>query len=275
MKRKTLRRIAGRKERNAPRGFVIDRGISPWNGEPYAVIATLESKNDKTGNMVQIWILREGMSPVEDRKEAQRLAGDGPNATKHTTCGDCPLVNGGCYVEWGQAPTAIVKCHSRGGYPEYDPAIHSRFFRNRLVRFGAGGEPVLIKIEIVEHIATISDGWTGYTQQWRNPAYQAYRGFFMASVHSIGQRDFAWSLGWRTFRTRDENADDEKEPGEGQCPASKEAGYRLTCSECMACDGTYMGESPLRASIVTNRHANAVQTKILNKAIREGRASFK
>ena len=45
-------------------GFVFYRGKSPIDGAPIVAIATLESKNGKTGDMVQTWILREDISPL-------------------------------------------------------------------------------------------------------------------------------------------------------------------------------------------------------------------
>jgi hypothetical protein len=47
------------------KGFIIDRGLSPIDGQPYVAILTLESSNRKTGNMAQVWIMREDINPVE------------------------------------------------------------------------------------------------------------------------------------------------------------------------------------------------------------------
>ena len=46
-----------------PTGYILHRGTV--NEEPFVVIATLETDNRKTGNMVQIWFLLEGINPVE------------------------------------------------------------------------------------------------------------------------------------------------------------------------------------------------------------------
>ena len=43
----TTRRVA----RRALRGFIVDRGISPIDGQPYVAVLTLKSENGKTGNM--------------------------------------------------------------------------------------------------------------------------------------------------------------------------------------------------------------------------------
>ena len=84
------------------KGYVLQRGKSPIDGKPFVVIATMESKNTKTGNMIQVWILREDINPVE-----AIATGD-----DYTVCGDCPhrkQADGSrsCYVNVGQAPRQI------------------------------------------------------------------------------------------------------------------------------------------------------------------------
>lgn len=250
-----------------PKGLVLHRGISPGTGDPYVVIATFESRNDKTGNMITVWIVRDDVNPVEAKKRGEM----------HATCLGCVLGTiGGCYVTVQNAPLAIWRCYKDGGYAEYDPAQHDRYVRDRSVRWGGYGEPVLVPIELVRRWSTmLSGGWTGYTHQWRRREWQGYRSYFMASVHSIAQRDIAWGMGWRTFRDCTSLEAEPMTRGEFNCPASYEAGERMQCIDCMACDGADrpVGEVQ-RASAVVERHANAVETLILNKAIREGRVSF-
>jgi hypothetical protein len=80
------------------KGFVFYKGRSPIDNAPIVGIATLESKNGKTGNMVQTWILREDMHPLEAR------------ATKadRAYCGDCPnaISNGAKHLRRFGKPTA-------------------------------------------------------------------------------------------------------------------------------------------------------------------------
>lgn len=249
------------------RGLILHRGISPGTGDPYVVIATLESANEKTGNMVTVWIVRDDASPTDAKQRGE----------DHATCLDCPLhLFGGCYVVVQNAPRAIWECYKAGGYEEYHPAKHDGLIFNRTVRWGGYGEPVLVPVEIVRRWSVaLADGWTGYTHQWRRREFQGYRSYFMASCHSVRQAELAQEMGWRSFR---DTADLDAEPvirGEFLCPASYEAGQRLTCDECCACDGADrpVGDKQ-RASVVVKRHANAVETLILNKAIREGRVSF-
>lgn len=57
----------------------------------------------------------------------------------------------------------------------------------------------------------------------------------MASIENIKDYKKAHKQGWRTFRIRKENSTTLK--GEIICPASKEAGKRLDCLNCKACNG--------------------------------------
>ncbi|NBU71905.1 MAG: hypothetical protein EBS53_10740, partial [Bacteroidetes bacterium] len=62
-------------------GFLFYRGASPIDRAPLIGIATLESENRKTGNMVQTWILREDISPTMARSIGE----------DRSFCGDCSV----------------------------------------------------------------------------------------------------------------------------------------------------------------------------------------
>lgn len=248
-------------------GIVVHRGISPGTRDPYVVLASLNCENEKTGNVVTVWIVRDDVSPTQAKTRGEI----------HATCLDCVLgMVGGCYVVVQNAPRAVWEAYKAGRYEEYQPDRHDQLIAGRMVRWGGYGEPVLIDIEIVRRWSLVlASGWMGYTQQWRHREYQAYRAYFMASCHSVAQTELAQGLGWRTFRDTADLAVEPVRQGEFLCPASYEAGQRLQCIDCGACDGADrpVGDKQ-RASVVTQRHANAVETLILNKAIREGRVSF-
>ena len=80
--------------------------------------------------------------------------------------------------------------------------------------------------------------WTGYTHQWAT-CDAGYARYCMASVETPRQRQEAMAKGYRTFRVR--LPEQPVEEGEFICPASAEAGKRLTCAECQACGGAKAG----------------------------------
>jgi len=117
------------------KGYVLQRGISPHNGEPFVVIMTMESSNSKTGNMCQVWILNENIHPVA----AVNLGED------VTVCGDClhrgiwdeelqKFVDRSCYVNYGQAPAQVYKSYHRGIYGEIDD-LDLKILIDRLIRW--------------------------------------------------------------------------------------------------------------------------------------------
>lgn len=231
-----------------PRGVVLFRGPSPFNGAPVVVIALFASGNRKTGNMIQTYVLLDdGRSPTD----AVHSGAD------RAICGDCPMrglagfKGRRCYVNVGQGPLIVWGAHkpeysrgedagtvaldfAAGAYPDYVPAEHDRYFRGRAIRWGTYGEPVLIPIDMVARLSALADSWTGYTHQWQRPEFDAYRFFFMASVHTPAEGAEANRRGWRYFRTS-HNAT--ARDGECVCPASEEAGRRATCEDCTLCKG--------------------------------------
>lgn len=183
-----------------------------------------DSANAKTGAMIQTWILYRSEDPIAALKSGTDLH----------VCGDCPLrgANGkerACYVKIDRAPLSVWKAYHRGVYPKMQDAS---IFAGRKVRFGSYGDPVFIPFNIIRAIAEASAGWTGYTHQWRNPLFAAYRKYFMASTSSADYL-VAQSMGWRTFTVSDKALDKQV-----LCPASEEAGYRTTCADCQLCMGT-------------------------------------
>jgi hypothetical protein len=226
-----------------PSGYVL------YEDARVAVIATTDSRNIKTGDMVQVWILSRSVNPVEAVKT-------GADAD---VCLDCPSRGTGhgdrkCYVTVFQAPLSIWRAYQRGRYPFLEMTEYASVFAGRKIRFGAYGEPVLIPLAIVAEMVRVSAGWTGYTHQWANPGYQEYKQYFMASVDSLAEYVRAKFAGWHTFRVR--TPDSYVQPLEIVCPAANESGHRTTCSDCRLCSGTYAADQ--RKDIVILAHgANA------------------
>lgn len=229
----TTRRVA----RRALRGFIVDRGVSPIDGQPYVAIATLKSTNAKTGDMVQVFILRPDVHPLD-----AIASGD-----DRTICGDCPhrrrLVWDAkrkrfrwvrtCYVDVGKSVQAVWHAFARGSYPEYDPSLHARYLRGRRIRWGAYGDPAILHEAVVRDLTAVADGHTGYTHQWCELWAQWARGFFQASCDSFADYLAASAAGWRTFAVVPQG----DAPYSGKlCPATAE-GSQAQCLTCRLCDG--------------------------------------
>lgn len=114
-------------------GFVFYQGPSLFDGRPIVAIATIKSKNAKTGPMIQTWILRSRISPIR----AISNGGD------ESICGTCPKrghMAGGmqrgreCYVRVDHAPLAIYRAYRRGRYPRFNAAEHAHLITGRKIR---------------------------------------------------------------------------------------------------------------------------------------------
>ena len=234
---------AKRTRRQRLLGAILYDGPSMIDGEPIAVIATgfkRASANPKTGDMLQTWVLRSDMKPFS-------AVHSGADAS---ICGSCPLrgivekSNGqhatvnrrrACYVNVHQAPTAVYQAFTRGRYEPFDAGQHLDLFRGRMLRIGSYGDPCAAPYSVWSTFTRASRGRTGYTHQWREGRFWRFRRLVMASVESLADAELAWSRGWRTFRTT--IAGEQSTTREFVCPASAEAGHRLTCDQCGACDG--------------------------------------
>lgn len=221
---------SGHRARKAPGLFLRCRSV--LDGRPIVLVFTgfaRSSRNGKTGNMLQSWILREDLNPLW----AQRSGAD------FSVCGDCrqrPIRGGLCYVSTARAPLAVWKAYRAGRYVPLDFGDLSAF-HGRVLRIGSYGDPVAVPCDVWDTI--LADGrlagWTGYSHSWRHPHAACFRGFLMASVDCLEEFRDAAAAGWRCFRTR--KPGDAVLPAERVCPASAEAGHRTTCSRCLACNG--------------------------------------
>lgn len=204
-----------------------------WEGESLlgdglvAVLVTgleRQSKNRKTGPMVQVWIL-----PVSGRRSAQDI---------NSVCGTCPrqptsLGDGSCYAWAVRAVPSVLRVAGASGTPRRSLSEAAVLLAGRKVRIGALGDPAAVPLEVWEALTSQAAGWTGYTHSWTtSPGLARY---CMASVDSEAEQMRAERNGWRTFRVR--------VPGERltsreiTCPASDEAGHRTTCEKCQLCKG--------------------------------------
>lgn len=234
-------------ERGKFTGVVLYHGRSLLDGELIVAIATRiasSSENVKTGSMVQTFVIRADVRPLDALK----------SGADRSVCGDCkhrPAFNGTCYVNVAQSVNSVFGAWERGRYAypgtDYDADILADIFDGRTVRLGTYGDPAAVPVEIWRKVTAKAASWTGYTHQWRH--MPELRPFCMASVDSEAEYALAKAQGWRTFRVRTQDAP--VLDREVVCPASAEAGNKTVCALCKACGGT---SSKARADIVIKAH---------------------
>lgn len=233
------------------RGFVLYNGPSKLTGEPIVAIATMESTNAKTGNMVQTWIMRSDMAPLE----ALKAKADG------AVCGGCPhrrSIGGACYVNVGQAPQGVWKAFKRGAYPTATET-HLDSLNGRKIRLGSYGDPAAVPFEVWQMVTWKAAGWTGYTHQSAHPNFDVrILGLCMLSVDTPRSAEAYQSKGFRTFRVKTVEAP--MLPGETECLAEASG---LTCMQCGICNGAQGGGAP---SVVINVHGSLANRYVVKFA---------
>lgn len=208
-------------------GKIIWEGASLIDGAPLVVVATTGSKNSKTGDMLQTWIIRADVEPHAAIKSGQDVS----------VCGTCPHRGDGtgrgrtCYVLVHNAPLSIYRAYKRGSYSKVDAREAGR---GRVVRLGSYGDPLAVPLDVWRELVSESTGHTGYTHLWQaGLATAAEAGeLVMASADSVEQAEQATAAGWRYFRTRDIG---EAVPAtEIDCPSER----GIECADCGLCSGT-------------------------------------
>lgn len=218
-------------------GFVAYEGPSLIDGSPIVVIINKldGSDNAKTGAIVQSFIIRSDVPPVEALKT-------GADAS---ICGDCPhrpllAKNNGqapCYVNVGRSVRSVYEAYKRGRYTRADQATIAKALEGKIVRLGTYGDPAAAPVSMWAKITRYAASRRGYTHQWQRPDFdaQAWGPLVMASADSIDEAAQANLLGMRVFRV---SIGLDRQAGEVSCPASKEAGQKTQCSKCTLCAGT-------------------------------------
>jgi hypothetical protein len=220
-------------------GAILYQGPSSVDGAPIIValvgIATA-STNSKTGAMLQTYILPASVAPIPAMRSGSDV----------TVCGDCPHRSkasggsGACYVNIGQGPRAVYDAWARGIYPTLsrDEACEVIEATGRGLRVGTYGDPASVPAagRFWRPLISAAAFHRGYTHAAHLPRGQGLRGVVMASADSPTERDAFRELGWAAFRVAESDAD--RAAGEARCPASAEAGRRVTCDSCpIGCAG--------------------------------------
>lgn len=213
-------------------GYIIYEGESRIDNKPIVMIATgfSNSKNRKTGEMIQTWIIRSDIDPIKAVYSNDNFS----------VCGDCKhkpntdknkMGYGTCYVNVGQAPLGIYNAYKRGKYKYLEDF---KIFQEKRVRLGAYGDPAAIPTSVLKDIVDNCQYHTAYTHQWKR-CDEELKNICMASVDTPKEYEIAQQKGWRTFRVRTD--DEQLNKNERICPASEEFGKKVQCIDCMACHG--------------------------------------
>ena len=239
-------------------GLTIYDGPSKLNGQDIIAVATLKSKNSKTGNLVQVHILPKNLAPTEainsgqDKSVCQcQLRGI---LQKQTIEGKVTTRNKGriCYCLAYQAPTNIWKKFQAGGYPQLDKTT-AFLIKGRQIRLGAIGDPSAIPMKVWDKLLKLGNGHTSYTHQWDRPKYRYLNKFSQASTHTMHDTMVAQAINFRTFRIS-QTGEPIRRLKERVCLAT----FGKQCSECMLCNGN-------RANIVIKIHGSKAKIRAFRK----------
>ena len=216
---------------------IIYNGPSLLDGKPIVVIATYSNRNTKTGKVVQTYILRSDINPLEASKTGEdfSICGSCPMRGEVTTDPNRKIAKGRkCYVNLGQGVLIVFKSYKRGVYQEGSARDMGR---DRFVRVGTYGDPAAVPSEVWDELLAECETWTAYTHQkpWRPD-------IAMQSADSHAEAIAHWKAGRRTFRVIADLGDIDK-TNEALCPASKEAGRRVQCTACKLCKGSSLAKS--------------------------------
>ena len=251
-------------------GIVLWRGPSLLDSAPIVVVAigiAGGSKNSKTGDMLQTYVLRADMSPLAAIATGAdvSICGKCPHrgrmaaavqealGTELPTHADGAHIERTCYVNVAQGPTMVYKTlrlskYINVGHGEYQTIADVG--RNRVVRLGTYGDPAAVPAWVWRALVSECVAHTGYTHQWRTSP--ELRDLCMASADTVADAREASGNGWRSFWVA-MPLDMKKPHNEVICPASAEAGKKLTCAECRACGGA----NGRKSSIVIQAHGGA------------------
>ena len=218
-------------------GYIAYEGPSLLDGNPIVVIINkvhAKSANDKTGALVQSFIIRSDVNPVEALETGDDAA----------ICGECehrPINakktgKAPCYVNVGRSVLAVYNAYKRGRYVKVSPKKLARILAGKKLRIGTYGDGAAAPVSLWQTLTQYTLDHVGYTHQWDTPGFDhfAWSTLVMASADTHAQALEAQALSYRTFRV---SIGLDKQTGEAPCPASAEAGKKTTCENCMLCAG--------------------------------------
>ena len=231
--------------------FLLYRGPSRLDPDRWirVVLTAGRSKNRKTGDIPQVWILDDWSHPVDARR----------SGANRSVCGECPMWKP-CYVQWEKAPAGVWNAtHEKGGRyvdlrdgcADWSRAV--RCVADRRIRVGAAGDPAAAPHWVWRRLRKRFTCY-GYTHQWRVLARPVW-GWLMASADCWQDHVEASAIGWRTFRTKRGDAEDIRDrvalDSEVVCPFET---HGVQCIDCKLCEGD---QRPEAKSVVVQIHGKA------------------
>lgn len=208
--------------------YIVYDGPSALDGAPIVGILTMKTRNRKTGDMAQLWILRSDVEP-------HKAVASGQDSS---ICGDCihrHHTGGACYVVPFQAPLAIYRAYKAGSYSN---TVDLGKFADHKIRLGAYGDPAALPIETVKPLIAAAAGHTGYTHQWDNEMFNPeWLEYVMASADTVDQARQLQCEKTRYFRVATTADTIERET---VCLAESQG---MACADCLLCDGGNKGRS--------------------------------
>lgn len=235
--------------------FKLWEGSSAFNGEQISLIITGlngNSKNPKTGKMIQSWIVPTEINPRDTLRR--------PDLSR-CVCGDCNLKpNTGlpfkesCYVMRVafNAPRSVWS--SNISRPVELGQSLSAIEESKLpFRWGAVGDPAMLPQEIFKLVQnTVNKNiarkfYTAYTHQHMHGFAYWIRRYAMASVENEWDGKLFRAFGFRTFRI---TSGPQAGPDELVCPNYT---HNIPCIKCGLCNGK-VDENDNRKSITIPRH---------------------
>lgn len=194
---------------------IIYRGPSGIDNKPIVAFVVPRSRNTKTGDMEQLFIVRDEISPLEAQSKGE----------DKSVCGDCKMrrsAGGSCYVFQGL--NSSWNAYKRGKYEDVP------LDENRPLRATAYGDLAALPKGIIPKVFKNRKKHTAYTHGWRTNPH--LKDFAMASVDNISEKKEANDLGFRTFRVMKEYG--ELMLDEVLCPHYT---HGVQCDTCMLCSG--------------------------------------
>jgi hypothetical protein len=226
-------------------GLIVYRGPSQYDGAPIVAILIKDSRNRKTGAVVQQYVLRADIDPLH----ASRIGAD------FSICGGCkhrgapaPNKTSGvasdrtCYVQLYHGPLRVYKVYKSGRYPRAETIEQVKdFIGDTMLRLGTYGDPASLPHGLNELLISLARDYVSYTHAHTvdEALGDKVASYSMVSADSVDDALHAHSKGFRTFRVIPisiyrEHGANALLKNEILCPSTK----GVQCIDCRLCNGT-------------------------------------